>query len=161
MRQTHRWLGAAAVLVVLAGTARADEEKVPLNKLPRAVVDAVKAKYPGAELKGAEKEVEKGKTYYEVALTHKGKKLEVTLTPEGKIVEVEKEITARDLPAPVTEGIEAKYPKAKIKRAEEITKGGKTLYEALIETADKKKFEVVLDPTGKIVKTEAKGEKKK
>ena len=41
---------AALMLLVMLGTACADEEKVPLDKLPKAVLDAVKAKFPGAEL---------------------------------------------------------------------------------------------------------------
>jgi uncharacterized membrane protein YkoI len=155
MRQSLRWLGVAAVLVALSVTARADEEKIPVDKLPKAVVNAVKAKFEGAKLTGAEKETKDGKTTYEVTFTHKGKKLEAILTAEGKILAVEKAIAVADLPRAVTEGVAAKYPKAKIKGAEEITKGGKTLYEVVIETAGKK-IEVVLDAKGKIIETEEK-----
>ena len=56
----------------------------------------------------------------------------------------------------VTEALEAKYPKATIKKAEEITKDDKVTFEVLIETADKKKLEVVLDAKGKIVEEEKK-----
>jgi hypothetical protein len=149
------------VLLALVGltTARADdakEEKVPLDKLPKAVVEAVKAKFEGAELVSAEKEKEDGKDVFEVAIKHKGHNIEVTLTPEGKIVSIEKEIDAKDLPKEVREALDAKYPKAEIKKAEEETKDNKVTYEVLIVTADKKKLEVVFDPKGKLLEEEKK-----
>src|SRR5262245_7668500 len=90
-----------AIASLLVTAAFAAEEKIPVDKLPKAVADAVKAKFPGAELKGAEKEEEDGKTIYEVALVHKGVTYDVSATADGKIVEVEKLITAKDLPAAV------------------------------------------------------------
>jgi hypothetical protein len=150
---------ALLAFVGLAGV-RADEEKVPLEKLPKAVTDAVKAKFEGAEMVSASKEKEDGKELYEVAIKHKGHKIDVTVTPEGKIASIEKEIEAKDFPKEVTAALEAKYPKATIKKAEEVTEGDKVVYEALIVTADKKTIEVVLDPKGKIVKEETKEKKK-
>jgi hypothetical protein len=154
-------VGIALLAVAALSGARADdEEKVPLDKLPKAVTDAVKAKFEGAELVSASKEKEDGKEMFEVAIKHKGHTVEVTLTPEGKIVSVEKTIDAKDLPKSVSEALDAKYPKATIKKAEEVTEGGKVTYEALIVTAEKKTIEVVLDAKGKIVKEEPKDKKK-
>ena len=65
---------------------------------------------------------------------------------------------AKDLPAKVSKVLGEKYPKAKIKKAEELTKDDKTSYEVIIETADKKKLEVVLDPGGKVLEEEGKEE---
>ena len=147
--------------LLLVGILKADEEKVPLDKLPKAVLDAVKARYPGAELTGAEKE-EGGKMVYEVALKAKGQKIEVTLTPEGKIVEIERQIAAKDMPKAVTDALQAKYPKATYKVVEEVIKGnGKEekvdYYEVLLVTAGKDKLEVSVAPEGKILKEEKKG----
>jgi uncharacterized membrane protein YkoI len=156
---TSALLFAALSLLVLAG-ARADEEKVPLEKLPKAVTDAVKAKFPDAKLVGASTEKEDGKTVYEVAITNKGQKIDVTVTPEGKIVTVEAEIPAKNLPKAVAEALEKKYPGATIKKAEEISKDDKiSKYEALIVTADKKTLEVCFDPSGKFLSEEKKGDK--
>jgi hypothetical protein len=146
----------AVVMLATAAAVRADEEKIALDKLPKAIVDAVKAKFPDAELVGAEKETENGKTQYEVSIKNKKDKLDIIFTPEGKIVAIEKLIEAKDLPKPVTEALDAKYPKATIKKAEEITKDDKVTFEVVIETADKKKLEVVFDPKGKIVEEEKK-----
>ena len=150
---------AALVLACCTTSARAAEEKIAIEKLPKAVADAVKAKYPGAELNGAEKDVTDGKTIYEVNLKYKGSKYDVSLSPDGKIVEIEKTIDAKELPAAVTKALDQKYPKAKIELAEEVTVDGKVKYEVVVTTAEKKKFEVVVEPGGKIVKVEAKDEK--
>ena len=164
MQRWHGWLTVAIVSVALAGaTAPADEEKeekVPLDKVPKAALDAVKAKFKEAKLVSAQSEKEDGKLVYEINLKHKGQMIEVTVTPEGKIVSIEKTIAAKDLPKAVAEAIESKYPKATIKLAEEVIEGGKTNYEVLLATADKKMIEVVLDPTGKIVKEEKKDKEK-
>jgi hypothetical protein len=143
----------------------AGEEKVPLDKLPKAVKDAVVKRFPKAELKGAEKEIENGKAVYEVAIVYKGQKIEVTLTPKGEITEIEKQIAAKDMPKEVTKALEDKYPKATYKMIEEVIKvkdNKETLeyYEVLLETAEKKKFEVSVAPDGKIQKVEDKNKKK-
>ncbi len=152
------------VLVALLGltTAWADddkEEKIPLDKLPRAVSDAVKARFDGAEVVSASKEKDNAKDVFEVAIKHKGSNIDVTLTPEGKIVSIEKEIAARDLPRAVSEALDAKYPKATIKKLEEVTDNDKVVYEALLVTAEQKMVEAVFDPAGKLVKEEKKEKK--
>jgi uncharacterized membrane protein YkoI len=149
------WAG-LAVMALSMPAAWGAEEKVPLDKLPKSVADAVKAKFPSAELKGAEKEEAEGKTVFEVSLKFKGQNYDVSLTPEGTITEIEKTIDAKDLPAAVTKALDQKYAKATIRLAEEVTKDNKTTYELQIETADKKKMEVVFDAAGKMTKEEAK-----
>lgn len=157
------WLVMCVCMLVTAGiAARADdkEEKVPLDKVPKAVLKAVKAKFKGAELVRAQTEKEDGKLLYEINLKDKGHTVDVSVTPDGKIVSIERTIAAKDLPRPVAEAINSKYPKAESKTIEEITADGKTTYEVLLVTADKKEIEVVLDREGKIVKEEAKDKKK-
>jgi uncharacterized membrane protein YkoI len=140
----------------------ADEEKIDLEKVPKAVMDAVKAKFPDAKLTGAARETEGGKTIFEVAFTFKGHKYEVECSPDGKFVAIDKQIEAKDLPKAVAKALEEKYPQAKYKIIEEVTKNDKIAeYEVELTTADKKSVEVVLDPSGKILKEEKKEEKKK
>src|SRR5262249_9602788 len=154
----------AAVVLALAGSARADEEKVPLDKVPKAVLDAVKARFPGAEMKGASKETEGGKTMYEVSIKNKGQNIDVELAEDGKILAIEKETTTKALPKKVVDALEAKYPKATHKKTEEIIKVENgveqpAVFEVVLETADKKTFEVVLSADGKIQKEEGKDKK--
>jgi hypothetical protein len=144
----------------------ADEEKVSLDKVPPAVLDAVKARFAGAEMLGAEKETENGKTVYEIAVRHNKQKIEVSVSPEGKLLEMEKQIDAKDMPQAVVDTLKEKYPDASYKMVEEITKVNGTEekvdgYEVLLVTAAKKRVEVVVSPDGKITKTEDKGEAKK
>jgi hypothetical protein len=146
-------------LLVAASSGRADEEKVALKDVPKAVLDAIKAKFPGAELTEAAKETEDGKTTYEVALKDKaGKAVDVAATAEGKITEIETTIAAKDLPKAVVSAIDAKYPKATVKKAEEIVAidGDKETksFEVVLTTADKKTLEVKLSPEGKALEEE-------
>ncbi len=157
---------AFAVLVAVQIPAWADEEeKVPLDKLPKTVTEAVKKRFPDATLVSAEKETENNKTVYEVAIKNKEQKIEVTATEDGTIIEIEKEIDAKDLPKAVSETLEKKYPKATYKTVEEIVKvkDGKdapAYYGVLLVTADKKKLEVSISAEGKVMEEEDKSKEK-
>jgi hypothetical protein len=155
----EQWPPAAlAVLAafVLPAGARAGEENVKLDKVPKAILDAVKAKFPGAKLLGASTEKEGDKIVYEGSLTYKKHHHDVTVEADGKIVSVEREIAFKDLPKGVSDAVQAKYPRANYKRTEELIKGDGTLhgYEVLM-TADAT-VEVVPDLKGKILKEEGK-----
>lgn len=152
-------LALTGVLALAAG-GWADEEKVDLAKLPAKVSAAVKDKFQGAELVSASKESEDGKLLYEVQIKHQGKVVEVTLTEDGTIHEVETTIDPKDLPAAVTAALNKDYPTATIRKAETIEKGGKTDYEVLIVTTDKKTVEIKYDKDGKVVEKEDKTGKK-
>lgn len=147
-----------AALAVLAAAsfspaARADEENVPLDKVPAAVMKAVKDKFPKAEIKEASKEVEDGVSKFEVALKDAGRNVDMTMKEDGTVLEVEKEIAEADLPKAVADAFKAKYPKGKLGMAEEVSKEGKTLYELHFKDGEKTK-EAVYDPAGKLVEEE-------
>jgi Putative beta-lactamase-inhibitor-like, PepSY-like len=165
MRKFMGRLATVAAMVVVTGVmVRADEEKIPLDKLPAAVVKAIKAKYPKAEMVSAEAGDENGKKQFEVELKNEGHNLEVTISPDGEILVVEKIIPVKDLPKIVSEAVEAKYPKAVIKKVEEISKQDSVSgYEVQIVTADKKKLEAEFDVKGKFIEEEKadKSEEKK
>ena len=149
-----------SVCALLSLAVRADEEKVPLDKLPKAVMDAVKKEFPKAKLVSASKETVDKKTIYEVTVKDGEQNVQVSVTPEGEIAEVEKEIAAKDLPKAVTETLDEKYPAATIKKAEEVTKGKELSYEVLLVTKGKKNLEIKFDPKGKVLNVEDKDEKK-
>jgi hypothetical protein len=138
----------------------ADEQEVPLDKLPGPVMETAKRRFPKAQLLHAAKESNGGKTEYEVTIKEKGKKIDLTLTAAGVLILIEKEIDRKDLPQAVLDTLEKKYPGAKYKTLEEVIRvkdGEETLdfYEAHLETADKKKVEAKVGPDGKF-----KGEEK-
>ena len=156
-----RWIVSLAVCVLVSVPARADEEKVPLDKLPKAVSGAVEKMFPKAKVVSASKELADKKTVYEVTIKDGKQNVQVTVTPEGEITEVEKEIAAKDLPKEVTAVLDDKYAKATIKKAEEVTKGKELTYEVLLVTKDKKTLEIKFDPKGKVLNVEEKKEEKK
>jgi len=144
---------AAITTAALVVAARADEEKVPLDKVPAAILKAVKDKFPKADLKEAAKETEDGTTLYEVSLRHDGHNYDVTLREDATFAEIEKEIVAGDLPRPVAEAVKAKYPKAEVGKAEEVSKGETRTFEVHLKDGDKAR-EMVLDAAGKILEEE-------
>jgi uncharacterized membrane protein YkoI len=143
-------------------------EKISPDKLPKKVADAIKARFPKCEITSAEKEVEDGAVVYDIELKHNGRKYEMDIKEDGTVIEIEKEVFAKDVPEKITKAIEDKYPKAKVNEVMEVNKvKGKEEtpihYEVEIETADGKKLEVIVSLDGKSVKTEgeAKKEEKK
>lgn len=156
----------AAVLAVAVAGLRAGEEKVALDKLPKAVGAAVAKRFPKAELIEAAKETVGDKVEYEVTVKDGGTKIDVTLTPDGKVTVIEKAIAAKDLPKAVSDALDAKYAKAKYTTVEEVTKvkdGKEALayYEVLLVTQEKKTLEVEVTGDGKIAKTTDKTAEKK
>ncbi len=135
------------------------EIEVPVAELPKKVVSAVKALFPHGELTKGEKEKLDEEIVYTVVVKDKGKPVEVTLNGEGKILEVEKEVAAKDLPKAVVEALRAKYPKAAIEEAAVEIKGESKVYRVSLLTADKKKVDVKLDAGGKILIEERKDKK--
>ena len=90
MNRFAQWTTFAGTLLFLALAvgARGAEEKIPVKQLPKAVRKAVKAKFPKAEIAGAAKEEEGGKTTYEVMLKVKGRAVDMALEADGTILEV-------------------------------------------------------------------------
>src|SRR5262249_52002850 len=163
---TKRAVGSMVLIIAFGVITSAQETKVPLDKVPKAVMDAVKARFPNAKLIGASSEKDGDKLIYEVELEHKGLHHDVTLEPGGKLLLIEREIAFKDLPNKVQATLDKEHPKAKYKLIEEVIKvaGDKEkleYYEAHLETGDKKEVEVSVLPDGKLKTAEAKKEEKK
>jgi uncharacterized membrane protein YkoI len=159
MKTRIGWLVGLMLLALVVGV-RAEEEKVPLDKLPKAVTDAVKAKFPTATLVSASTEKEDGKTVYEVSIKDGRYPIDVSVSAEGKILSIEKEIPAKEVPKVVADAFASRYAKVTPKKIEEVTKGDKVVfYEFIITGPDKKDKEVMIDPSGKFLKEEKKEKK--
>jgi Putative beta-lactamase-inhibitor-like, PepSY-like len=138
--------------VMAAAVVSAGDEKVPLDKLPKAVVEAVKAKFPKIKMESAVKSTVDGKPGFEVTLRTGKLGIDVVVTAQGKITQIEKELATKDLPKPVAEAFATKYPKANVKRIEELIKDDKTVsFEFLLDTTTKKTLEAYFDPQGKFL----------
>jgi hypothetical protein len=124
---------------------------VPLEQVPAPAVKAVKDRFPKAEIQSADKE---GKDRFELVMKEGDRRFDVGVTAAGKVLNVKEEIAEEKLPAAVREGLQKKYPGAKIVEAEKITTGEgdktKVTYELVIKTADGGR-NVEFDATGKYI----------
>lgn len=138
---------------LFAVAARADEMDIPLDKVPAKAMTAVKKQFPGAKLVEATTDTVDGVTEYTVTLHHNKNTYEVTVTADGKILEIAREITFKDLPKPVAAAVHKHYPKGKVEAVWELTEPGvkgKT-YQVEVLTADGKDLTVEFDPDGKLL----------
>jgi uncharacterized membrane protein YkoI len=140
------------VSLLLCVSAQGSEKKVKMKDLPKAVQKTVQEQSNGGTISGLSKEVEHGKTYYEVELKVNGHGKDMLIDPTGAIVEVEDEVTMDSLPPAVKTALEAKAGKGKIIKVESITKNNTLVaYEAQVNTAGKKS-EIKVGPEGKAIK---------
>ena len=162
-------LVAAGLLLLVPALARAEDDEKPVKEadVPKAAVDAVQKKYPGSKVTAWTREEENKVTTYEakVEATSKGKdgkdttrKVEVTLSVEGKILAEEEEIAQDALPDAVKKALAAsKYAKAKVTHVARIVheeKADDASYEVTV-LLDGKKVDVTFDKAGKITEEEA------
>jgi hypothetical protein len=153
VRMTMSLALAVALLEISGGPARSGEKKIEKSEVPGPVLDAVARKYPAARMVGFERSDDDGKTLFEVAIESGATKMDVEVTPQGKIEVEETVIGSADLPAPVKAGLAAsRYKNWKTQKIEKVIKQEKTdnpFYELVIQNKSKK-LELVFDHDGKI-----------
>ena len=157
MRNMIGKLSCATATSLLILTLGARAEKIKLDRVPMAVRDTVKNKFPDAKLTEAARETEDGDTFYELSFTYKDHRYDVECTPQGAFRKIEKQLAAKELPKEVAKILEEKYPRARLNEILEVTKKDKIeYYEVALVTADRREVEVQLDPKGKILREEKK-----
>jgi len=164
-----KWLAQSWFTVMLAGfflampaASAQSKEQLDLAKIPRKVMDALKARFPKAELHKWTQEKEGDMVLYDIEFTEQGRKFEADIKQDGSFHNWERQIPAKELPGAVRKAVAARYPKATLKEVMAITavKDGKDApegYEIILETAGKE-VEVAVAPDGKFL--EDPGEKK-
>ncbi len=125
---------AAAVLLVPAFAA---DKPLQIKNLPPAVQKAVQEQTKGAEIKNIVKEVEKGKTMYEVETVVNGKTRDMVFDAAGAMTNCEEEMTLDTIPAAAKAAIEKKAVGGKITKVEKVTEGKVVSYEAVIDKKGK------------------------
>jgi Putative beta-lactamase-inhibitor-like, PepSY-like len=136
-----RQLSLAALVIGLAtvSVAQAQEKKLKREQLPPAVEKTVATESQGATINGFATEVERGKRLYEVELTVSGRSKDISMDKNGKVVEVEEEVTMDSLPATVQDGLRKAAGPGTIGKIESLTKSGKLVaYEAQVKTGTKR-----------------------
>lgn len=146
----------AALLLAQTGLARAadpDEEEIPLDKVPKPVLAAIKKKFPDSKVQSAARQIDDDEIVFEILIRHKAHEIYVLCNPEGKILETDREITVKELPKAVVASLKKKYPKANIMSVEEVTEDDEVTY-ALLLKHNKKTLHVLFDPKGKMIEEE-------
>jgi uncharacterized membrane protein YkoI len=144
------WMG-LAVLCLSASCALAADQPVKMKDLPPAVQKTVQEQSKGATIRGLSKEIEDGKTFYEVELTADGHNKDILMDASGAVVEVEEQVALDGVPAAVKATIEKSAGTGKILKVELVQKQGKVSYEARIEQAGKKR-EITVQADGTLVR---------
>ncbi len=150
-----KWIKSSTVsvsLFVLAmgvmSIAAVKDKALKKSDLPAAVRKTADEQSKGATVRGYASEVEDGKLQYELQLTVGGHSKDVSIAPDGTVLEVEEQVDLAALPAAVREGLQKKAGAGKIAKVESLTKSGKLVaYEAQVLTG-KKRSEVQVGPDG-------------
>jgi hypothetical protein len=147
--------GFLAVLGLAPGT-RAEDGRIPPDRVPRAVMDAAKARFPGAKIRQASEETEDGTTVYALEMKHQRHNLEVTFKADGTVVLVDTAVTRKELPKVVLRAAAQIYPDAGLRHAGAVRKGPEVkktadYYELYLVIADNRPRLVKVDPGGKLL----------
>ena len=153
------WALCLLILALTGLAAPAFGGNVLLHQVPTSVLDAVRARFKDARITGADRDREGGNWVYEVSIKHQGKNIDVTLTPEGTILVIKREIAATDLTEPAARALADKYPGATYQGVEEVIKvqGGReelAYYEIDLVTVRRRTLEVRVSVDGRILKEE-------
>jgi uncharacterized membrane protein YkoI len=154
------------------------EQQVTLEQLPAAVRATLESEAAGGTITEIVKETKDGAVVYEADVTKDGKKLEVKIAEDGKLIKSaiddeddsadkdddcgkgedkdEVKVTFDQLPAAVQATLKSEAGSGSIGDIEKETKHGKVVYEADI-TKDGNKVEVKIAEDGKLIKSEIEG----
>lgn len=136
-----------AVALVAAANASIGEEQVKKSDLPAAVLKTAEAQSAGATVLGYAKDKEHGRVEYEVQLMVGDHTKDVTIDPQGRVLEVEEQVAPEELPANVFYGLSVQASKGKIAKVESLTKQGRIVaYEA--QVIGGKHAEIQVGPDG-------------
>jgi len=145
---------APVIISVIAATSAiaVDSEPQPLtlDRVPPPVMKAVMAKFPTAKPQSATQGVEDNKPFIDVHILVNTQKIWVTCDPSGKIQVIDREITLKDLPKPVTDALRKKYPQATVRLVNEIAAEGTPTYDIAI-TVNKKPIVAVFEASGAFI----------
>jgi hypothetical protein len=154
-----RSLTVAGLLAVLELTSvtRAQGDVIPVDRVPRAVTDAAKARFPGAKIQQATEEAtQDAKPAYSLVMKHQRHNLDVTFKDDGTVVLVETDLPKKELPRAVLRAVALQYPGASVSGAGSVRKGPEVkktadYYQFYLLTADRKPRLVKVDPKGKVL----------
>lgn len=128
--------------------AAAAQKPLDIKTLPPAVQKGIQEQTKGAQIKNISKEVEEGKTQYEVETTVSGRTRDLTFDTAGKVIAIEEEaLDMKTLPPAIQKGVQDQTKGAQIKNISSTVENGKTQYE--VETlVNGRTRDLTFDSTG-------------
>ena len=114
------------------------EKIVSWLQVPAAAQQTLKQHAPETAIQKIEKDDEDGKISYEFQIVQGGKKSEITVTPDGKLLSTEEIVALADVPAAVRQALETQATGGKMGIVEKVTEDGKTTFEVKVEKDGKK-----------------------
>jgi hypothetical protein len=131
-------------------------DELTADKIPDVVMDALKSKFPDADIQKWEKEDEDDFVLYDIEFKQGDIKFEADIEQDGSIHNWEKEIESANLPEVIKKVIEDEYPDAELVEVMEISTvqdGNDVLeeYELVLRLADEQKIEITLAPNGELL----------
>ncbi len=149
----HRFsfLLALCLSFIVTASSQEQEQRIRMRDLPPAVHKTAMEQSRGARISRVSKEIEDGKTFYEISMIVRGHGKDVLIDSEGNLAEVEEVVTLNSLPSAVKAEIKKQAGRGRILKIESITKNEAIVaYEALIRSQRKLK-EIKIDPDGKLL----------
>jgi hypothetical protein len=153
MKTLPYMLATSALVVFLAETTSpwAQEQKISCDTVPAPVRAAFEKEFAKAPMNNCVKEVEKGKTEFEIISRESGGRLTARFQGDGKLIQAEQTVTMDSVPEPVKQALLRKHPDGEVALAEKVTSDGAVTYEFRIKQKTRS-VEVAFDSTGKEVK---------
>ena len=128
----------------------ASEKPIAMKDLPAAVQRTVQEQSKGAAILHLSREVEGGKTVYEVEMKVKGLGKDVTIDASGAVIEVEEEVALESIPGDARAAIKKAAGSGQITKVETVTEGNQLAYEAHLRK-DGKRSEVKVSGDGRLL----------
>ena len=138
------------VLTIGFANVLASEKAITMKDLPAAVQRTVQEQSKGATIRGLSKEVEGGKTVYEVEMKVNGHGKDVTMDASGAVIEVEEEVALESIPGAARAAIEKAAGSGQITKVETVSGGKQSAYEAHLRK-DGKRSEVKVSGDGRLL----------
>lgn len=139
----------ATVSLGLFASASQAEKRISKSDLPAAVLKTAEEQSHGSTVRGYSVDRDHGRIEYEEQMLVDGHSKDVTIAPDGQVLEIEEQVKLTDLTAEVRSGLINKAGKGNIDKVESLTKHGTLVaYEAQVVTGSRRS-EVQVGPYGK------------
>lgn len=135
-------------IAVTSIAAYAAEKSINRADLPAAVQKTADAESSNATIQRYIKDTENGQLEYEVEMLLHGHSKDITIAPDGRLLEIEEQVNLAQLSSAVQAGLQSKASGGTITKVESITKQGQLMgYEAQV-LAGKRHKEIQVGPDG-------------